>query len=303
MNESPLVSILINNYNYGRFLGEAIDSALNQTYPHVEVIVVDDGSTDDSKNIIANYGNRIQPILKENSGQASAFNVGFAASQGDIVCFLDADDIFLPEKAEKIVDIFTKNQDVGWCFHALSMVNSDFKKLFENIYRGASGRYDLTSDVQRGKLAGKMPFDGTATSAICFRSSFLSSILPMPEAPGITLYDDYLKYVSFGISPGYILLEELALQRVHGNNIATLRDDKQELRTQIQLTTAYWIKKNFPVLSKFANNLSAAGLSQSWLLGGFGIEYQKILNCYLAQATLLEKVEIFLRATYYRFKP
>lgn len=300
--DKPLVSILINNYNYGRFLKEAIDSALNQTYPHVEVIVVDDGSTDDSKSIIASYENRIQPILKENGGQASAFNAGFAASQGDIVCFLDADDIFLSEKVGKIIDIFTKHEDIGWCFHALSMVNSDRKKMFENIYRGASGRYDLTPDMQRGKLAGKMPFDGTATSAICFRHSFLASILPMPEAPGVTLHDDYLKYVSLGIIPGYILLEELALQRLHDNNSCTLRDDKQELTTQSQLNTAYWIKANFPVLSKFANNLSAAGLSQSWLLGGFGIEYQKSINRYLAQATLLEKVEIFLRAIYYRLK-
>lgn len=62
----PLVSIIINNYNYGRFLREAIDSALNQTYPHVEVIVVDDGSTDGSQEIITSYGDRVIPVLKEN---------------------------------------------------------------------------------------------------------------------------------------------------------------------------------------------------------------------------------------------
>jgi glycosyltransferase involved in cell wall biosynthesis len=303
MRDYPLVSILINNYNYGRFLGEAIDSALNQTYPNIEVIVVDDGSTDNSKDIIAGYKERIRPILKENGGQASAFNTGFAASQGDIVCFLDADDIFLPEKAGKIVDIFTKNQDIGWCFHALSMVNSDFKKVFENIYRGASGRYDLTLQVQRGKLAGKMPFDGTATSAICFRRSFLASLLPMPEAPGITLHDDYLKYISLGISPGYILLEELALQRLHNNNASTNRKDKRGLQLKNQSITAYWMKTSFPVLSKFSNNLLAVGLSQSWSLDGVDSEHQEIIRLYLEKATPLEKLEIFLRATYYRFKP
>ncbi len=81
----PLASILINNYNYGRFLHEAIDSALSQTYPHTEVIVVDDGSTDNSREIIASYEDQIIPVLKENGGQASALNAGFAASRGEIV--------------------------------------------------------------------------------------------------------------------------------------------------------------------------------------------------------------------------
>jgi glycosyltransferase involved in cell wall biosynthesis len=98
MKQNPLVSIIINNYNYGRFVREAIDSGLNQTYSHKEVIVVDDGSTDDSREIIASYGNGITSVLKENGGQASAFNAGFAVSQGDIICFLDADDIFYLRK-------------------------------------------------------------------------------------------------------------------------------------------------------------------------------------------------------------
>src|SRR5215213_900396 len=98
MKTEPLVSVIIDNYNYGRFLREAIDSALGQTYPRVEVIVVDDGSTDDSRAVIAAYGDRVVPVLKENGGQASAFNAGFAASRGELICFLDADDTFMPEK-------------------------------------------------------------------------------------------------------------------------------------------------------------------------------------------------------------
>ena len=81
VENNPLVSILINNYNYGYFLGAAIESALSQTYQNIEIIVVDDGSTDNSREIIAHYGNHIIPILKENGGQASAFNAGFAASR------------------------------------------------------------------------------------------------------------------------------------------------------------------------------------------------------------------------------
>ncbi len=102
----PLVSIIINNYNYGRFLAEAIDSALIQTHSRIEVIVVDDGSTDDSRAIIAGYGNRINTILKENGGQTSALNAGFAVSHGDLVCFLDSDDRLLPTAIEEAVRLF-----------------------------------------------------------------------------------------------------------------------------------------------------------------------------------------------------
>ena len=103
-----LISIIINNYNYGRFLAAAIDSALHQTYANTEVIVVDDGSTDDSKKIIAGYGNRIRPVLKTNGGQASAFNAGFAASTGDIICMLDSDALFYPNKAQILADLKDK---------------------------------------------------------------------------------------------------------------------------------------------------------------------------------------------------
>lgn len=94
MKDRPLVSILINNHNYERFIGESIDSALNQDYPHTEVVVVDDGSTDNSRQIIASYNNRIVPVFKENGGQASPFNVGFAASKGETICLLNSDDVF-----------------------------------------------------------------------------------------------------------------------------------------------------------------------------------------------------------------
>lgn len=99
----PLVSIILDNYNYEHFVDKAIDSALNQTHQNIEIIVVDDGSTDGSWNVIQKYSDKIIAFRKENSGQSSAFNKGFDLSNGDIICFLDSDDIFLPEKASNIV--------------------------------------------------------------------------------------------------------------------------------------------------------------------------------------------------------
>src|SRR5208282_584801 len=93
----PLVSIIVTNYNYARYLRAAIDSALAQTYPHVEVIVVDDGSTDESREVIESYEKRVLPVIKANGGHGSAVNAGFVVSRGEIVIFLDADDELLPE--------------------------------------------------------------------------------------------------------------------------------------------------------------------------------------------------------------
>src|SRR5258708_1155046 len=103
---NDLASVIVNNYNYERFLREAIDSALNQTYRNTEVIVVDDGSTDGSLEIIASYGQRIIPLLKGNGGQNSALNAGFSLSRGDVILFLDSDDVLFPTAVRAAVDAF-----------------------------------------------------------------------------------------------------------------------------------------------------------------------------------------------------
>jgi glycosyltransferase involved in cell wall biosynthesis len=105
----PLVSIVINNYNYERFLAQSIDSALSQTYPHVEVIVVDDGSTDRSREILASYDRQIMAIYQSNGGQAAAINAGIAAAGGEIICLLDADDLFTLDKIERVVELFARD--------------------------------------------------------------------------------------------------------------------------------------------------------------------------------------------------
>src|SRR5207302_8959186 len=101
-------SIIVNNYNYERFLSEAIDSALKQTYRNTEVIVVDDGSTDGSLEIIASYGHRIIPLLKGNGGQNSALNAGFSLSRGDVILFLDSDDVLLLTAVRTAVYAFSE---------------------------------------------------------------------------------------------------------------------------------------------------------------------------------------------------
>lgn len=99
----PGVSIVIPNYNYERFIGEAIDSALAQTHPNVEVIVVDDGSTDNSRAVIEGFGDRVSAIFQANAGQTKACEAGFRQSTRPIVMFLDSDDRLVPEAAAMAV--------------------------------------------------------------------------------------------------------------------------------------------------------------------------------------------------------
>lgn len=309
MKEQPLVSIAINNYNYARFLPQAIDSALNQTYPNVEVVVVDDGSTDNSREIIASYGDKIIPVLKENGGQASAFNAGFAASRGDIVCFLDADDIFVPEKASEVVEALTSSQNLGWCFHPLKFVDSDGNpsasqssnedsSISKNGHTSPYREYDVGACMLRGKLKNKIP-PLPSTSGLCFTRSLLQQILPMPEAKSIGLNDGYLEFTALALSKGLILDKELTLYRVHGSNAYAMRQDKQKVQARIVLLTAYWMRVNFPSFYKFTNNVLATGLGMSARAGGIATECQEFVKNYLSSVSLLEKLEIYARASFH----
>lgn len=301
MKDNLKVSVVINNYNYGRFLPEAIDSALNQTYPHTEAIVVDDGSTDNSPEIIASYGYKIIPVLKENGGQASAFNAGFAASTGDIICFLDSDDIFLPEKVATVVESFGDRTDLDWCFHSLKWVDVDGKPSIDRSDRkGLAGEYDLKEHIRKGKLRDKLP-SLPSTSGLCFKRSLLQQILPMPEAKTIGLNDAYLEFTSIGLSKGILLDEELALYRVHGAN-AYAKSKDERVPARIMILTAYWMRVKFPELSKFTNNIFAAGLGTFWRTGGVASECREFVKNYLGSATPLEKLEINARSVYHCIK-
>jgi glycosyltransferase involved in cell wall biosynthesis len=120
MNDNPLVSILIPCFNNEQFVDEAIESALTQAYPNVEVIVVDDGSTDGSLEVIQSYGDRIAWRTGLNRGACAARNAAFKLSKGEFIQFLDADDVLLPKKIEKqLPDLLSGLADVVVCKGAL----------------------------------------------------------------------------------------------------------------------------------------------------------------------------------------
>jgi glycosyltransferase involved in cell wall biosynthesis len=129
----PLVSVIIANYNYARFLPACIDSVLAQTHARVEIIVVDDGSTDNSREVLASYGNRVRVIFQENGGQAAALNTGVAVSSGDVIALLDADDGWYPHKLDAVLRVFTQNPDVLWLRHKLALVTEKLTPLRQEM--------------------------------------------------------------------------------------------------------------------------------------------------------------------------
>lgn len=241
ISKSPLVSILINNYNYSQFLDAAIASALNQIYPDTQVIVVDDGSTDCSSEIIANYGDRIIPVLKENGGQASAFNAGFTVSQGEIIIFLDSDDVLLPHIVQQVVEAFQKDgikNDIVKVQYQLQVIGSDGKKTEKII---PDRRY-MPSGNLRSQIVKFHSYGCPPTSGNAFLSAVLRRLFPMPEAEYRIAADEYINNLVPLLGNIISLHQVGALYRIHGSNNFCKpikgMEDPERLRRNLQINTA-----------------------------------------------------------------
>lgn len=210
---SPLVSIIINNYNYERFLPEAIDSSLRQTYPNTQVIVVDDCSTDNSRDVIASYGERIISILhQENGKQAAALNSGFSASHGEIILFLDADDYLLPTAVERIVEAWKPG--FGKIHYRLQVVNTESQPL--GYFIPSIGMKLAYGEVWR-KLLQTSSYVSSPMSGNAYHRSTLIKVFPIPNEYKTTA-DDYLMISSPFYGRIINIEAPLGCYRVHNSN-------------------------------------------------------------------------------------
>lgn len=275
-----LVSIVICNHNYERYLPIAIDSALRQTYKPVDIVVIDDGSTDRSHEILERYHGRVRVVFKSNGGQPSAINAGFHESRGEIVCLLDADDVFEPEKVARLVEIFGRNPEAGWVFHELDYINryggdlplstlpdrGHVRAVLQRRRRyGKFARIDLRDHFADGI---KLPYACPAFSALSFRRRVLDSILPMPEDIA-RAGDEFPKLAAIALFPGIHLGDVLALQRIHGSNASTFRNARVENATRF-LKTAYHLRHRYNHIGPSMDKWFASSFGR--LLGTVGTE-------------------------------
>jgi glycosyltransferase involved in cell wall biosynthesis len=224
----PQVSVVIDTYNYGQFIEEAIDSVLAQDFPadRMEILVVDDGSTDDTAERVKKYGARIQYFWKANGGQASAFNFGFARARGEIISLLDADDYWFPDKLRSVVEEFEKNPEAGVVYHPMREYHAQTREFKEAQFTPISGF--VPSSIKQVIL-----YDGLTTTTLSFRRRVLQQLLPIPEELRIQA-DAYIGNLAIFLAPVIAIERPLGIYRLHGKNLyfkaATDAETKRLLR-------------------------------------------------------------------------
>ena len=213
MSDKPTVSVIINNYNYANFISKAIDSVLVQTYPNIEVIVIDDGSTDGSQEIISNYGNAVHAIFQENGKQAAALNTGFTASKGEIILFLDSDDYLMPNAVEEIVKAFKPG--VGKVHFRLQVVDGNNKSL--GYFIPSIGMTLSSGEVWRELLQTSEYISSPMSGNANLRATLIP-VFPIPDDYKTTA-DDYLMISTpFYAKKLASINEPIGAYRVHDSN-------------------------------------------------------------------------------------
>jgi hypothetical protein len=210
------VDVVVNNHNYGRYVRTAVESALAQTHARVRVVVVDDGSTDDSRPILQAFEGRVELVLKENGGQASALNAGFARCRGDVVIFLDADDVLAPRAAATVAAAFARRPRLAKAQYRMEVIDAAGEPTGAAKPEPHLGL--PSGDVTRAELT--FPFDlvWMATSANAFGVWALRRLLPVPEDEFAAFPDWYLVHLSPLLGPVASLDAVGAYYRVHGEN-------------------------------------------------------------------------------------
>ena len=210
-----LVSVVVTNYDYAGYLPAALDSCLAQDWPNVETVVVDDGSTDGSREVLDRYRGRVRTVLQDNRGQAAAFAAGLADSRGDVVLFLDADDVLLPTAASAAVDAFLREPAAVKVSWPMLEIDAAGRRTGARLPEGPLPSGDLRPLVE---AQGADCYLSPPTSGNAWSRRYLERVLPAPEEDFRRGADGYL----ITLAPLHGLIAALpdphSCYRVHGRN-------------------------------------------------------------------------------------
>ena len=212
MQPDVALSVVVTNYNYGRFVATAIESVLCDEPADVEVVVVDDGSTDGSLEVLATFGERIRLVTQPHQGMAAAFTTGFHNSHGRWIVFLDADDALLPGAAAKILAAAKDVIRVQWQTCETDAALRPTGRLVPS-YPPTAG--DVRALIERDGPFGVVNAHGCGTA---WSREFLASAFPIPVPDFAVHCDAYLATLACLAGPSAVLDEPLSLYRVHGSN-------------------------------------------------------------------------------------
>ncbi|MBO0767499.1 MAG: glycosyltransferase family 2 protein [Solirubrobacterales bacterium] len=230
------ISIIVNNHNYGRYVGEAIESALAQDHSDVEVIVVDDGSVDDSREVISTFDKKVVTVFKEQGGQSSAVNAGLERATGEAVMVLDADDRLRPSAARRVAELMGAYPEV---------VRIQFRMAVIDAGGALSGEHVPSFDVQMPSgdirsltLSSAFQLVYPPTSGHAFRTTALRQIAPIPTDYGPTGADWYLVHLTSLLGHVASCDDALGEYRIHGQNAYMRAENQTDIR-QLQDSIKY----------------------------------------------------------------
>ncbi|MFN7919154.1 MAG: glycosyltransferase [Bryobacteraceae bacterium] len=211
------VSIIITSYNYERYLAATIDSALSQTWKDLEVIVLDDGSTDSSPEIMRRYEGRAKLIFQENGGHAAAFNVAYMHATGDAILFLDSDDVLEPHAIERMMAVWKPG--MSKIHFPLDIIDETGKKSGGRVPRAALPEGDLLPQMLATGMYVSPPNSGNL-----FSRAFLDAVLPMPAEEWNYGPDCYLVFLAPFFGEVGAVQEPLGLYRRHAASITNITE-------------------------------------------------------------------------------
>jgi glycosyltransferase involved in cell wall biosynthesis len=216
----PLLSVLIDTYNHENFIEQAVVSVLEQKFPmgDTEILVVDDGSTDKTLDILHKFEPRVRILHKPNGGQASAFNFAIPQCRGEVVAFLDGDDWWTKDKLCTIVPILDSQPDIGAVGHGYFMVDTH-GQLQNTVLPQKSRHLNARTPEAAALFSRHAGFFGT--SKVAYRKSILEQILPIPEGAVIEA-DEWLFTLAPWLADVMVLDQALFYYRLHGGNMYML---------------------------------------------------------------------------------